>query len=140
MKYCNVCGFENYDDAKFCQKCGNNIAEAQIQGEAVVTEAIVTKSNKIGMIFGIVALGLILPCLSVSSIGRMLFDSTFNSSVFSSVACSVIFSAMTIISSIGLGKSIRDKNSVGKILNPIALGIGSLFFTIYFNQLLELFS
>ena len=140
MKYCNVCGFENYDDAKFCQKCGNNIAEAQIQGEAVVTEAIVTKSNKIGMIFGIVALGLILPCLSVSSIGRMLFDSTFNSSVFSSVVCSVIFSAMTIISSIGLGKSIRDKNSVGKILNPIALGIGSLFFTIYFNQLLELFS
>ena len=54
MKNCNVCGYENYDDAKFCQKCGNNIAEAQIQGEAVVTEAIVTKSNKIGMILGII--------------------------------------------------------------------------------------
>ncbi len=140
MKYCNVCGYENFDDAKFCQKCGNNIVEVQIQGEAETTKVIVERVNKAGMILGIIALGLILPCFSVSSIGNIIFNSKYNAAIFSSLVCSLIFSAMTIISSIGLGKSIRDKNQVGRILNPIALGIGSLFFTIYFNQLLEMFA
>ena len=77
MKYCNVCGFENYDDAKFCQKCGNNIVEAKIQGEAVVTEAIIERSNKAGMILGIIALGLLLPSFSVYTFGKILFTSSF---------------------------------------------------------------
>ena len=141
MKYCNVCGYENYDDAKFCQKCGNNIAEAQIQGEAVVTEEIITKnSNKIGMVLGIIALGLLLPSFSVYTIGDIIFNERISILFFESVVCCIIFSSMIVISSIGLGKSIRDKNLVGKILNPIALGIGAIAFTSVFNQLLECFA
>ena len=137
MKECKKCHFMNDDDAKFCSKCGETlIHETNVEKVNQVSRRTITS----GAIIGFVAAGLIFFQMIVPSYIEAFNLEQFNTELFQEIASILLFVAMLILSIIGLIKSIKKQDLIGKIVNPIALGMSIIFINIPLIGLIDLFT